>query len=364
MSSKKWIIGFVLVAIAFLIINIILNYTLDIYNYWKAGNEKIAFETNVHPRILKMKHITENPDLYQGFILGGSKAGVLNTKLFSEYEGKNFYNLSVPGGCFRDYEAYTNYLIENTSVEKIVIHLGSIEVLAFAQDELPALLTESKWDNIKEKFQFLIVNPAQMIRDIIEPKYFDAATGERSYEKEYKEIAQIGDEYYLDVGVASGYNDLLDIVFHEVKAMPAHIDNVESLKRIAATCNANNVDLDVVIGSTFISELYKFEGDEYWSYLREIATVTDYWDFSGFNDINRNPFNFVNQAHYNEKVADKMVNIMYGKETIEGFGEHVDFGNVNDYISRRSTKYFEMQKVFEETGTIEMFGREHESYIQ
>lgn len=364
MSSKKWIIGFAIVAISFLIINIILNYTLDIYNYWKAGNESVAFETNVHPRILKMKHITENPDLYQGFILGGSKAGVLNTKLISEYEGKNFYNLSVPGGCFRDYEAYTNYLIENTSVQKIIIHLGSIEVLAFEQDELPALLTESKWDDVKEKINFLIVNPAQMIKDIIERRYYDATTGERNYEKEHKEIEEIGDSYYLEVGVASDYNNLLGIVFNEVKYMPAHIDNVESLRRIVATCNANNVEIDVVIGSTFITELYKFEGDEYWSYLREIAAIVDYWDFSGFNDVNRNPFNFVNQAHYNEKVADKMINIMYGKETIDGFGERVNAENVNDYIGRRSAKYFEMQKVFEEQGTIEMFNREHESYIK
>lgn len=364
MSCKKWIVGFVLIVIGLLMTIIVLNYTLDIYNYWKAGDEKVAFEVNVHPRILKMKHISENPDLYQGFILGGSKAGVLNAKLISEYEGKNFYNLSVPGGCFRDYEAYTNYLIENTSVQKIIIHLGSIEVLNFAQDELPALLTESKMDDIKEKIQFLIVNPAQMIRDIIEPKYYDAETGERNYEKDYKEIAEIGDSYYLETGVASEYNKLLDIIFHEVKSMPAHIDNVESLRRIVATCNANNIELEVVIGSTFISELYKFEGDEYWSYLREIAAIVDYWDFSGFNNVNRNPFNFVNQAHYNEKVANKMVNIMYGKEIVEGFGEHVDSTNIEVYINRRASKFFEMQKVFEETGTIEMFDRTHESYMK
>lgn len=364
MSNKKWILGIVIITVTLVLALMLINYKLDIYNYWKAGNENVAFGTNVHPRLLKMKHITENPDLYQGFILGGSKAGVLSTKLFSEYEGKNFYNLSVPGGCFRDYEAYTRYLIENTSVEKIVLHLGSIEVLAFAQDELPALLTESKWDNVKEKIQFLIVNPAQMIRDLIENRYYDATTGERNYEKEYKEIAEVGDSYYLKTGVASEYNKLLDKTFHDIKAMPAHIENVESLRNIVTVCNENNVELQVVIGSTFITELYKFEGDEYWSYLREIAQITGYWDFSGFNDVNRNPFNFVNQAHYNEKVADKMINIMYGKEKMEGFGDYVDAANIDDYINRRSTKFFEMQKVFEETGTIPMFDRTHESYIQ
>ena len=100
-------------------------------------------------------------------------------------------------------------------------------MLAFEQDELPALLTESKWDDVKEKINFLIVNPAQMIKDIIERRYYDATTGERNYEKEHKEIEEIGDSYYLEVGVASDYNNLLGIVFNEVKYMPAHIDNVE-----------------------------------------------------------------------------------------------------------------------------------------
>lgn len=362
MSYKKWIINVTLIVVAMIVIMCFINYKMDIYNYWKAG-EEVAFRTDTYTRILKLRHISKNPDKYYGYIIGGSKAGVLDADLISKYDNGKFYNVSVPWGCFEDYDAYIQYIAENTSAKKIILHLSSIEVLEFSRENMPAVITPSKIDDIKEKIKFLIINPVQIIQDINSEKGYDFVNGGRNYAQQLKEIEEEGDTYF-ERSVTTEYDELLDIIFNDPKNLIAFNENMEALAHIVQICKENEIDLQVVIGLTFISELYKFEGDIYWSYLRAIASLVNYWDFSGFNDVNRNPYNFINFQHYNYKVGDKMINIMYGKEKMDGFGEYIDPNNFNDYLDRRIGKYSEMQKEYQETGTIKLFDKTDSSYIE
>lgn len=363
MNFKKWILSFLVLFIIICLSYMFFNYKLDFYNYWKAGNEEISFEADAYTRIVKTKHIAENPDKYKGYIIGGSKAGVLDADLISKYEGKEFYNVNIPWGCFDDYNNYIVYIAENTKAEKIILHLSSIEVVQFSREQLPAIMTPSKKDDIKEKFQFLMVNPVQLLNSLKTERVFDYSNGNRNYDVQYKQMEMLGDEYFENA-VLSEYDHLLGVIFNGTTTLPAGKQNIEALRNIVLTCKNHNIELEVVIGPTFITELYKFEGDEYWSYLQEIASIVEFWDFSGFNDVNRNPYNFINFQHYNNKVADKMINIMYGKDNMDGFGIHVNPNNFNEYINKRTGKYFEMKAEFEKTGTIKIFDRNHESYIK
>ena len=363
MSYKKWIINVAILVVLLLGLMCVINYKMDIYHYWKAG-EEIAFRTDTYTRILKLRHISKNPDQYYGYIIGGSKAGVLDADLISKYDEGKFYNVSVPWGCFEDYDAYIQYIAENTSAKKIILHLSSIEALEYSREDMPAVITPTKIDDFKEKIKFLIINPVQIIQDVKSDGKYDFVNGGRNYEDQLKEMKEQGDAYF-EYAVTTEYDKLLKIIFDEdIITLPAFNENMEALKHIVEVCKAHDINLQVVIGPTFISELYKFEGEIYWSYLRAIASLVNFWDFSGFNDVNRNPYNFINFQHYNYKVGDKMINIMYGKEEMPGFGEYIDPNNFNDYIGRRTQKYMEMEQEYRKTGTIQLFDRTDESYIQ
>lgn len=361
MSYKKWVIDVIIVIAILIALMCFINYRMDIYHYWKAG-ENVAFRTDTYTRILKLRHISKNPDKYYGYIIGGSKAGVLDADLISEYDEGKFYNVSVPWGCFEDYDVYIQYIAENTSAKKIILHLSSIEVMEYSREEMPAIITSTKSDDIKEKIKFLIINPIQIVQDLKSEKGYDFVNGGRNYEEQLKQMEEQGDKYF-EYAVTTEYDDLLEIIFNDIKQLPAFDENMEALAHIVEVCKAHDINLQVVIGPTFISELYKFEGEIYWSYLRAIASLVNFWDFSGFNDVDRNPYNFINFQHYNYKVGDKMIEIMYGKDKMEGFGEYVDPNNFNEYLDRRIAKYSEMEKEYQETGTIKLFDRTDSSYI-
>ena len=66
--------------------------------------------------------------------------------------------------------------------------------------------------------------------------------------------------------------------FERDPSVPAIEQNIEAMRQIKEICDENGVTLKVVIGPTFLAEIYKFEGEAYYDYLRELVKITDIWD--------------------------------------------------------------------------------------
>lgn len=353
MSYKKWTLSFFLMAIFALILFCGINYVVDYYHYFRPQKEHtLIFSRDI--RKYKMRHIAANPDKYEGFIIGGSKAGALDAALISEYEGMNFYNVCVPMGCFYEYMEYIRYIVENTSAKKIILHISSIEVDYFYQDPVPAFMTGTKRDDLKEYAKYLFLNPAQILTDRVHVPL--KLNGSFDYSEPEKRILE--EPGYIEREILGLYPEnasySLYRTFNADKELPAFNDNIMALSTIVNLCKSNGVEIEAIIGPTYIYELSKYESDKYWSYLRQIASLVNFWDFSGFLPENRNPYNFMNSEHYNSRVATEMINIIYGKKERDGFGTYVTPTNFEEHINKRIENYFEMKEIFEKNETIEL----------
>ena len=365
MSYKKWILGVVLLVIFLMSIYFAINIKLDIYHYWNAKEQsEIPFYSFV--RESKFKHISQNLDKYKGFIIGGSKAGAIDPELVSKYEDKEFYNLCVTNGCFEDYKDYVQYIAENTSAEKIILHLGSVEALKYSFSKTPSAITPTKTDDIKESLNMLLLSPKEIIRELTDKSIIHThKNGAINYTPTYGLVAGMGQEDYIKAYVLSDNAEYLFWrIFYQEKNLEAFNQNLEAMRHIVATCQNHNIELMVIIGPTFVTELYQYEGDVYWSYLRGLVSEVNYWDFSGFNYVNKNPYNFINSSHYNNATADKMIDIIYGKAELDGFGEYITPDNANDYLDRRAQNFFESKNEFDETGTIKLLDKTDKNYIE
>lgn len=65
MSYKKWILSILIIVMVLILIYVFAMYKIDFYSYWKAGEEDISFFQDTYGRILKMKHVSENPNTYR-----------------------------------------------------------------------------------------------------------------------------------------------------------------------------------------------------------------------------------------------------------------------------------------------------------
>ena len=106
------------------------------------------------------------------------------------------------------------------------------------------------------------------------------------------------------------------------------------------------------------------EGEQYYSWLRSLAKVTDFYDFSGFYDANLNPFNFYNAMHYDYETAYEILKIVLGGKQNPAFGEHLSAQNIDQAISRRRNAFEALKAEYEMTGTVHLFDKVHESYFR
>ncbi len=373
-NTKQWIAAFFIILAVGIGIFMATNFFVDPTGYFSVERGADEVDANGYTRAAKSKYIKKHADEYDAVVLGGSKSGVLSTELLSEYTGKNYYNFYFAYGCFADFLTYTQYLIETAGVEEITLHLSSIEVQKYNREdtneiyEVPAVVNGNSLDKALETLNYLCRNITSSIeylmegQDELEKGMDSLITGERNYSYPYSLMEEDWDAY-VDEYVLPRYQQNLRPLFERDPSVPAIEQNIEAMRQIKEICDENGVTLKVVIGPTFLAEIYKFEGEAYYDYLRELVKITDIWDFSGFIPENLNPYNFVNEGHYNNTVADLIVNIMYGKAEREGFGVVLTQDNIEEYLEERKADYERLKAEYEETGTVALYGLEDESYI-
>ena len=122
MTSKKWTIIFLIIILIVLTGIAILNFVVDPYGYFDAiDGLNYELNDNSYIRVLKAKHIKKYGNNYQGYVLGGSKAGGYNSEMLKEFDGYDYYNVYITCGNFEEYYIYTKLIAEETDAKKIIL---------------------------------------------------------------------------------------------------------------------------------------------------------------------------------------------------------------------------------------------------
>lgn len=373
-KSIQWLILFFAIVAVGMAGFMGVNFYIDDSGYFAVERGADSVDANGYTRAAKTKYLTKHADSYNAVVIGGSKAGVLSTERLSEYTGKNYYNFYVAYGCFSDYLTYISYLIDTLDLEEITLHLSSIEVQQYDRSstnaiyEVPAMVNGNAVDVALETLNYLCRNIETSVAYALEDKSLRAngmdslQTGERNYSYPY-ELIQQDEESYVKKYVLPRYEKNLKRLFTEKANTRAADKNIVAMRQIKTLCDENDVTLKVVIGPTFLAELYKFEGEAYDSYLKELVDITEIWDFSGMTLENRNPYNFINEGHYKNAVADLMVDTMYGKAQKEGFGILLTKENIGTYLQNRHSTWETLKEEYEQTGTVQLQTKDDDSYI-
>ena len=374
MKSKHWLILFFVLLFAGMAGYMAINYCVNPLGYFTVEKGTDYYQPDQYVRAIKSKYIAQNDDQIDAVIIGGSKAGALNTELLTEYTGKNYYNFYFNVGNFSDYQTYIEYLVEHSYVSEITLHLSSFEIDYFKAGssntmQVPAIVSGNIWDQVTETLSYLLTDIQTLKKNYKKIMKWNletldlTAVGEKNRVSHYRKFAADPDGY-TEKNVTKNLNSYLKKMFKQVASTrPAYDDNLNALRKIKKLCDENDVTLKVVIGASFLGERDTYECNRYYAYLKELVSITDVWDFSSFSDINLNPYNFINRKHYNTAVGDLIINTMYGKDSYDGFGIYLTPDNIDDYLKERKADFERLKEEFETTGTIALPGMEDDSYI-
>ncbi|MBR1657910.1 MAG: hypothetical protein IJ697_05535 [Synergistaceae bacterium] len=90
--------------------------------------------------------------------------------------------------------------------------------------------------------------------------------------------------------------------------------------------------------------------ENYLEFLEGFAKITDFWNFSGLNDVTLNNDNYLETSHYKAEVGDLIIDIMcsgksYPKLQRQGFGVKVTRENAKEFISLLKQQAEEYEKL-------------------
>ena len=370
MSAKKWTITFVSIILVVLAAIAIINYVVDPYGYFDGLdglNEEL--NDNNYIRVLKAKHIQKYGDQYEGYVIGGSKAGGYTSKIMEELDGYNYYNCFITMGNFEEYYIFTKHIIEySPNVKRIVLNLSGFECLFDVREgikqETPAVLSGKS--EAVEFVKFLFKNPKLSYDQVFNPEfdYRQNDDGSRNLTGAYEEYLKDPNEYVRN-NVIYDLEEDLQIMFDnaETRTFSSFPNDMRYLRQIVDLCKENDIDLLVINSATPLTSRQSYEGEAYWNFLAQVATVTDFWDFTSYNDINLNPYNFYDDAHPFYEVVELLINTIAGKNSYEGFGYYVTKDNVYDYLQERRNDFYELKYEFEQTGSVRLNERKDESNL-
>lgn len=324
----------------------------------------------------KAEYLKKHLDEYDSFILGGSKAGSLYPETLYKYTNEKFYNFFTANGCFEDYERFVKFIVKNkkTETKEIILHLSLLETENYSNyDSSPSVMIDNVFLRVIHKIKvssnfYLSFENFKLSlkrnKNTQKKNYISERDGVISTEiqKKYRENLQDSKSFYKHMlSYNEVYEKSLYDLFYKYSSLKACEKNIESLKGIQLLCKENNIEFKIIIGPTFVTELYRYHSEDLTGYFKEIAEIQPFWNFSGFNYINMDSANFYNGGHYLWTIGDKMIDKIYSKNIepssesigkMEQFGQIITSQNIDLYINNQKEIWKMLKSQYDLTGKI------------
>lgn len=340
MSFKKWLLIFGLTIL--LCAGALVGFNVAVDPFGVFGDKIMnwyAYNMTNNPRVAKIPYLEAHHEEYDSYVIGCSKTGGLPIEALNQGFDAKFYSMLMYGGDMYDIEKTAEYIIANYQAKNIIINLGLEEAVSYnnEEDAMKGNLHCAVDGSSPLKFygKYLFANPSYAVDKLVaygQDSYapqdfdvFDAATG--NYDKRKRDVEAIGD---LSTYLAA--NDNVDTEFGSVNQLAAKEQTLAALAKIKELCDAENINFILIMDPISALELSSYDSGDLQAYWRELAAITDFWDFSGYTSVAYESRYFYDTYHYRTNIGAMMVDIITnnsGNYRPQDFGYHVTAQNVD-----------------------------------
>ncbi len=324
---KKFLIKCLAFAIILGVIFIPFAVIVDPYNIFHPDT---IVNNGVEPNksYVKMRNVLKHPDKYDSFLFGSSRVGFFDV---SKMKDGNYYDMSYSEGTPAEHLEDLKILISRGIVPKnVTIGIDDISYFVDPSFHDQQLYRRSfPWNGtFLEKLDFYL-------------GYFDLITlsdsldviaNHKNTDPDYgKRLLETGTE---NLSIPTGFNyEKTEATWSDYYS--PREESLNEIKAIVDLCRENNIKLRIftnpINGYTYQKDI----ANGYIVFLKELAEVTDYYNFSGFNTITLDMTNYYETSHFSPEIGDMIIDTVYNGKTdkellAQGFGMHVTVENVDE----------------------------------
>ncbi len=308
------------------------------------GNMETQF-TEPNVRFLKVKHLINNPNKHDSYIMGSSRALKMNPDSIS-IPGK-WYNLAYSEGLPSEHIIDLKTLLANdVQIKRLLIAVDNITY--YVDDKVHSnQVPRKRYVNWHDPyFEFVFLKPDKKLKKTIEAqidnpnKPFYDIYGTGMPQSSFKDLwATNNPEKY----VANKRFEKPTWAFYYTPKVDLALKEIAQLIEL---CNKENIKIEFVVNPMHKATFLKQDLKEYYSFLKGLAALAPYWDFSGLNEITTNNFWYYETSHFRTVIGDRMLDIVLeGKE--DTFGQRITKDNIDQVISKKKEevlRYKEQEK--------------------
>lgn len=284
----------------------------------------------------KMKKLLKNPDKYKfnAFIFGSSRTGFINEEKFTRDKCENMsYSMGIPADHLLNLQTMLKH---NMHLKKIFIGIDSMSHIVSLKQHI--------WDPTRCPYEFLADDNGNYTRHFLElyanPIYLPGALREMFTNYLYP---QENDSNVHDYG----YVNHFDWNGNDVKPTMGQLGyktyaegiatTLNDIREIKNLCDENNIELVIFTNPMHRITYIRSLEIGYLNFLKGLAEITDFYNFSSLNDITTNNENYLETSHYRAEVGDLIIDVIYNGKKFDGlyeqgFGVKVNRNNIDELI--------------------------------
>lgn len=335
MFYKKFVMCFINLTIFIFVVVVGINYYFDFYAVFNS--QKYVYYGNINDRFAKMSYILDNKDKYNSFLWGSSRVQKMNPNILED----RCYNMGAEAGLPEDCLRDLNILLKNDlKIKNIYLGIDNFSYKNNYSYAITALnrtpYSEKSFYNIKYLTKVILKLP-ELDKIKIYMNLVDDSLG--------KTYLVTSGTYNVPDRVEADINSSIDRYVYDNKFNNPTLDQsgehinetINIIKNIKQICDDNNINLVVFFNPVHITSYLKDDIEISNRFKKELANITDFYDFNYINFITVNNYFWYETSHPRYFVCDwqlKVITNQYDEKIPKDFGHLVTKKNVDYYCNK------------------------------
>lgn len=323
---RKYVVRLMAIVLLALTVSIGWNCMRETSGLFNCDFSVKRLEPNQH--FVKMRYILSEPQKYNAFCFGSSRIG--NIDLEQVNNGYRYYNMTYSEGLPAEWLADVQAFIRHgVPVRQIMIGIDDFSFRVDPETHKSQMLRipyndEGNISIYLKYFKFYLLGTPETHNVLAENKgsIFDIYGTGRPLHPEPDERIEADVEKHL-----------ADVQFKK----PTHYEGnriketISELRQLKEICDAYDIELIVFINPINAVTYRANNMREFNEFKYQLAQITEYYDFSGLNDVTTNNYYYYETSHYRPLVGDMIIKRIFHHGN-DDFGFYVTKENVINHL--------------------------------